>query len=104
MPAPLTDLHYEILDLVADEDESTAAALQTLHHPSASPFSEQALALDFIGLDAVFEELQAHGLVEPKFEVTDGVQRPRPGVTYTWWSMTEKGRRAWDLWDAAQPD
>jgi hypothetical protein len=36
--------------------------------------------------------------------VTDGYERPRPGVTYVWWSLTEEGRRVWTAWAALDDD
>ncbi len=95
----LSELEYEILDLVVQEDETTALILKDLRNlNNAAQLSAEAEALDFAGLDAVFERLADLGLVSRKQESTDGFELPRPGVTYTWWSITGEGRRVWDAW------
>ncbi len=95
----LSELEYEILDLVVQEDETTALILSDLRNPNnAAWFSAEAKALDFALLDAVFGRLADLGLVSRKEESTDGFALSRPGVTYTWWSMTSEGRRVRDAW------
>jgi hypothetical protein len=100
----LTDLDYEILDCVIDSDETTRIILWDINNPvHADTFSADAKQLDFDALNHVFERLTELGLVTGKEEATDGFEHPRPGVTYTWWSVTEEGRRVWRAWARDTP-
>ncbi len=95
----LSELDYEVLDTIADADETTAIVLHDLRNPNNAPWcSDDAKALDFAALDAVFGRLVDLGLVARKEEPTDGFEQPRAGVSFTWWCMTENGRRAWAAW------
>lgn len=99
----LSKLEYEMLDTLVDDDETTAIILHDLRNPNnARAFSEEAKALDFVVLDAVFSRLAELGLVGRKQEATDGFRRPQRGVSFTWWCLTEKGRRAWEAWAEPQ--
>lgn len=100
----LSNLEYETLDLVVQEDESTALILSDLRNPlNAAPFSTEAKALDSATLDAVFGRLANLGLVSRKQEASDGFELPQPGVSYTWWSATDEGLRVWKAWADAAP-
>jgi hypothetical protein len=100
----LTDLEYEILDCVVDSDETTRIILWDMSNPAnADAFSIDAKRLDFDGLNRVFERLADLGLVARKEEATDGFEHPRRGVRYTWWSVTEEGRRVWQAWARDTP-
>ncbi len=100
----LSALELEILDTLVDSDETTALILRDLRNPhNAASFSERAKELDFARLDAVFRQLAERGLVAAKQEPTDGFALPRPGVSFTWWSLTDEGRRTWEAYDATQP-
>lgn len=63
----LSELDYEILDTIADGDETTAIVLRDLRNPNNAPWcSDDAEALDFAALDAVFGRLVDLGLVARK--------------------------------------
>jgi hypothetical protein len=100
----LTSFDYELLDWLAQDDETTAIMVNDLRNPNnASRFSAEMRALEFDDVDAALHRLADVGLVKGHQEPSDGYQMA-PGVTYTWWGLTEDGRRAWEAWDAAQPE
>jgi hypothetical protein len=100
----IADLEREILTTVCDDDETTRLILEDLHNRNnAEHFSDEAKRLDFDALDAVFKSLEAQGLVTSRPESTDGREHPRPRVTYTWWRITDAGRRVCAI-DDANPD
>jgi hypothetical protein len=81
----LSELDYEVLDLLVQDDESVATTLATIRNPNiAASFSPPARALDVDSLEAIFRRLANLGLVEGHQELSDGY-RMQPGVTYTWW-------------------
>src|SRR4051794_15767870 len=100
----LSEVDYEVLDLLVQDEESVATILATVRNPNvAARFSPAARALDVGGLEAILRRLADLGLVEGHEELSDGY-RMEPDATYTWWGLTTGGRRAWEVWDAEQSD
>src|SRR3954463_15251121 len=98
----LSEVDYEVLGLLVDDEESVATILATVRNPNiAATFSAAARVLDVDGLEAIFRRLADLGLVGGHQELSDGY-RMEPGVTYTWWGLTSEGRRTWEVWDAEQ--
>lgn len=101
---PPSHLELEILDTLADGSETVATVFLDFTNPNnVDHFSAAAKALDRAGLNAVFHRLEDLGLVVGREEVSDGYEM-EPGRTYTWWSMTTDGRRAWSVWADADDE
>src|SRR3954469_22077155 len=100
----LSAFDYELLDWLVQEEETTAIILNDLRNPNnASRFTDDMKALDFNDIDAALHRLADLGLVVGHQEASDGYQIA-PGVTYTWWGLTDAGRSTWEACDAAQPE
>lgn len=100
----LSAFDHELLDWLAQDEETTAIILNDLRNPNnASRFSAEMKALDFDDIDAALHRLAGLGLVKGHQETSDGLQM-EPGVTYTWWGLTDDGRRAWQARNAAEAD
>jgi hypothetical protein len=98
-----TPLELEILNTLADGDETTALILIDLHRAAnADDHSDEAKELDGDRLNVVFERLVALGLVARTEDGWDGVSEQRAGVPTTWWSMTKRGWETWEQWAANQ--
>jgi hypothetical protein len=94
-----TPLELEILNTLADGDETTAVVLFDLHRPAnADDHSDEARGLNLDRLNAVFERLEALGLVARTDGGWDGVGEQRAGTPTNWWSMTKRGRDTWQRW------
>lgn len=93
-------LELEILELIVDHEESTATVFPDLR---TNPYSAEARALEVAELNAVFLRLVHLGLAEAEQRAFDGYQA-ETGVTYTWWSITDKGRQTWLACVSAQDD
>ncbi len=106
VPVPVSEpkaLDLEILGHLLNDAESSATVLATLRLPvNRDQVSQAASRLTLADLDGIFEHLRSLGLVTAHQEASDGYQLAEPGRSFTWWTITEAGRRACDDWDPPQ--
>jgi len=88
-------LDLEILGHLLDDKESTATVLETLRRPGNRDWvSHAAAGLSAEDLDTILRRLRSFGLVTSGEEATDGYRLTDPGESFTWWIVTDAGRRA----------